>query len=172
MKLNLGNRLYGVAKGFLGVALISTGVTGFPWTQVVGGGLLLAGKLIGSQNILGKGLQRIGDSLLTAPVSGAWFAAEAVATIVTGNNVVMGVTKVNSQGAETVRGAGYILTDVLPHAAKIVGKYLGIVKPKSVKVHSKNTSEKKALLQDSHNKHLTPSKTPRRFVVMNKGQSK
>jgi hypothetical protein len=171
MKLNLGNRLYGVAKGFLGASLISTGVTGFPWTQIVGGGLLLAGKLIGSKNILGNGLQRIGDALLTAPVSGGWFAAEAVATIVTGNNVVMGVTKINSKGEEKVRGAGYILTDVIPQTAKIVGEYLGIIKPQSVKVNSQNTSEKDSLL-NKPTQNLSPSKTPRRFVVINKGQSK
>ena len=171
MKLNFQNRLYGFLKGAVGYGIASAGIGGFPITQITGGIALLVGKAIG-KNPVGNFLQRAGDIFLTAPVSGGWLMAEGAGSLITGKNVVMGVTKTNSQGVEKVRGAGYIATDVLPHAITTIGKKLGIIKSKNEpKVDTQSNTEGKQPVQ-SKAQSLTPDRTPRRFTVIDKSKSR
>jgi|GEM_PF-3853138 len=175
MKLNLGIRAYGAAKAyFLGYGLVALGVAGFPVTQVTGGVALAIGKFIGKKNPAGNFLQRVGDALLTAPISGAWFGVEALATIITGENKVMGVKKINSSGQEEIRGAGYIMTDVLPHMVKSVGKYMGIIKspkiiPDKVQGAKNGAHAAKGKEQNmSPASTITPTPTPKKMVFKTK----
>ena len=134
MKEKIENIVIGASKTLAGSALTALGYYSFPGIQLVGAGALVLGSTlslgsrvlnyIGVKDKLpnkvfsysGASLSRLGDSLLTAPISGAWLVTEGVASIVTMKKYQIGIKIFNKNNKKIeYYGPGYLLTDVFPH---------------------------------------------------------